>query len=218
MIYYQFPMSPFSQKGLIALLEKDIAHEVRDVMLFNPEHVAELKTHHPLGKVPLLVDGERAIPESSIIVEYLDQKFPAIPLLPSNPEDALNVRLLDRWIDNYVSEAAITIFFQSLKPEAQRDQSRADKAQQQLSTSYQHLENRLSEADPGNLVLVGDTLSLADIALIPALRLAKGIVGIDDYPLLNQYLETHLERASLKHVVPQADACFAEFMKVMGPK
>src|SRR3546814_9019883 len=62
----------------------------------------ELRAHWPIGKFPLLVDGERALFEATIIIEYLDRLAPEPPLIPADPDAALTVRQFDRVFDNHV--------------------------------------------------------------------------------------------------------------------
>ena len=70
---YYYPLSTYSQKVLIALYEKQLEFESELVFLFDPEAATSYKEIYPLGKIPLLVNEEDMVPESSIIVEYLDR-------------------------------------------------------------------------------------------------------------------------------------------------
>src|ERR1700687_1532271 len=97
---YFHPLSSFCQKVLIALYENETPFVPHIVDLFNPVAAAEFKKIWPIGKFPVLRDDapERTIPESSIIIEYLDQYHPgATRFLPGDPELARQTRMRDRF-------------------------------------------------------------------------------------------------------------------------
>ncbi len=74
---------PFCARVRLALAEKGLSHELVAVDLDNrPSWIYEL---NPLGKVPVLEDGELILPESAVIMEYLDERYPDRPLLPADP-------------------------------------------------------------------------------------------------------------------------------------
>jgi len=76
---YGHPFSSYTCKAEIALLEKGIPYTFR---ILDPEHaenVEALRGHWSPGKFPVLVDGERPVIESSVIIEYLDLHFPGCP-------------------------------------------------------------------------------------------------------------------------------------------
>src|SRR5579871_5100716 len=93
------PLSSFCWKALIALYEADVAFTPRQVNLGDPADRAAFAAIWPLAKFPVLSDaaGGAAIPESSIIVEWLAEHVPAARgLVPADPDAARQVRLLDR--------------------------------------------------------------------------------------------------------------------------
>ncbi|HZV93829.1 MAG TPA: glutathione S-transferase N-terminal domain-containing protein, partial [Caldimonas sp.] len=99
---YYHPLSSFCWKTLIALYEAGVAFEARQVNLGDPADRAAFAAVWPLAKFPVLRDDARGktIPESSIIIEYLARTEPAAAsLLPRDPDEAMQVRLVDRLID-----------------------------------------------------------------------------------------------------------------------
>ena len=105
LILYYHPFSSFCQKVLVALYERDVPFERVVVDLGDPEQKAALERLWPMGKFPVLRDEARAVtvPESSLIVEYLDGAHPGPPpLVPADPDTALKARLWDRFFDQYV--------------------------------------------------------------------------------------------------------------------
>ena len=104
---YGHPFSSYTQKVLIALYENGTPFEFRSLGPDTPEHSAEWQRRWPLRKFPLLVDGERNIVETSIIIEYLQLTHPGpMRLLPADPMAALDVRFLDRFFDLHIMNAA----------------------------------------------------------------------------------------------------------------
>src|SRR5687767_13311532 len=103
---YYHPLASFCHKVLIALYENGTPFEPRFVDLADEESSSEMRAFWPVGKIPVLRDDDRdrTIPETSIIIEYLSRHYPGpVPLLPADPELALEVRLWDRFFDLYVS-------------------------------------------------------------------------------------------------------------------
>lgn len=98
---YTHPMSPCAQKVRIVLAEKGLEWEKRHVSLPDKENLKpDYLKLNPLGVVPTLVDDGRPIIESSIICEYLEDKFPAPPLRPGDPYQAARMRIWMKRIDN----------------------------------------------------------------------------------------------------------------------
>ncbi|HEX3346439.1 MAG TPA: glutathione S-transferase family protein, partial [Polyangiaceae bacterium] len=104
---YGHPFSSYTQKVLIALYENGTPFELRVISPETPEHSAEWLRRWPLRKFPLLVDGDRSVVETSIVIEYLQLAHPgSVRLLPAEPMAALEVRFLDRVFDLHVMNAA----------------------------------------------------------------------------------------------------------------
>jgi glutathione S-transferase len=104
---YGHPFSSYAQKVLIALYENGTPFEFGCIGPDTPQHSVEWLQRWPLRKFPLLVDGERNIVETSIIIEYLQLMHPGqVRLLPTEPMAALGVRFLDRFFDLHVMNSA----------------------------------------------------------------------------------------------------------------
>src|SRR3989454_12597908 len=100
---YAHPFSSYCQKVLIALYENDTPFEFRMLAPGDQEAAAEHEALWPLKRIPVLVDKGRTVVEASIIVEYLDLYHPGtVRLVPEDPRSALNVRMMDRFFDNYI--------------------------------------------------------------------------------------------------------------------
>src|SRR5260221_10216037 len=100
---YAHPFSSYCQKVLIALYENDTPFELRLLAQGDERMAAEHAALWPLRRMPVLVDDGRTVVEASIIIEYLDLFHPGpVRLLPADSRAALDVRMLDRFFDNYV--------------------------------------------------------------------------------------------------------------------
>src|SRR5262245_22853159 len=116
---YLHPLASFCHKVLIAFYENEVAFRSETVDLRDPGSAAELLARWPVGKIPVLYDArrERMVPETSIIIEYVQQHYPGpIPLLPTSDDDRLEARLWDRFFDLYVSAPMQKIVTDRLRP------------------------------------------------------------------------------------------------------
>ncbi len=209
---YHFPLSPYSHKVELSFKVKGLEFESYPVNPISAEGQKLIRAEYPIGKLPLLKDGDKCIPESSIIVEYLDEISPAIPLIPANGADAREVRLRDRLADFYLSGNAITLFFSNLKPEDQRDQQSMQRAMDQISGCYEVIETMLEKNAAESPYFHGDQLTLADVSLVPALRISGKMATFDEYPKISTYYEHHSQTPSFKEIDAKATSALKEIM------
>ena len=196
---YSHPFSSYSQKVLVALWENDIPFDYRH--LEEPGASEELASLWPLRKFPVLVDGETTVVESSIIIEYLDQHYSGpVRLLPSDPDAALEVRLMDRFFDNYVMAAMQKPVAEALKSEGSRKEEAIAEARSALDTAYAWLERRLA----GRTWAAGNDFTMADCAAAPSLFYADWVHEIaPTFPRLRSYRAQLLGRPSIARAVEE---------------
>lgn len=199
---YAHPFSSYCQKVLIALYENDTPFEWRLIEDAAPDVVAEHAALWPLKRFPVLLEGKRMLAESSVIIEYLDQRHPGpVRLIPSEPDAALEARFLDRFFDNYVSAPLLKIVFDSLRPADQRDPYGVDDAHGQFDSAFRWLDRTLT----GRQWALGDSFSLADCAAAPALFYADWVHPIDArFSQVRQYRQRLLARPSFARAVEEA--------------
>ena len=90
---YSHPLSSYCWKVLIALYENGTPFDARMVNLGDPEAKAAFKTLWPTAKIPLLEDGKEIVPETSIMIEHIEQRHPGkVRLIPQDPHEQLSVR------------------------------------------------------------------------------------------------------------------------------
>lgn len=196
------PFSSYTWKALIALYENDTAFEFLILGPDHPEHGAELARRWPVGKFPLLIDGETSVFEATSIIDYLDTVYPgAVRLIPDDRAAALRVRQLDRVFDHYVMGGMQGIVHEALLPEARRDPERIAAAKDGLDTIYAWLEGELA----GRVWATGDAFTLADCAAGPSLFYADWAHPIpDNHPTLKAYRARLLARPSVARCVEGA--------------
>ncbi|MFC5699232.1 glutathione S-transferase family protein [Pseudomonas sp. GCM10022186] len=199
---FAHPFSSYCQKVLIALYENDLPFELRLLSPENPATGADFQRLWPLQKMPLLLDGERPVMESSIIIEYLQQHHAGpVKLIPEAAQAALEVRMLDRCFDLYVMTPMQKAVGDRLRPEEQRDAFGVEEAHALLERSYAWLNERLA----GRTWAAGDSFSLADCAAAPALFYADWVQPIGAaFGHLRAYRQRLLQRPSFARAVDEA--------------
>jgi glutathione S-transferase len=199
-LYYN-PRSSYSQKVLIALHEKRAPFTPVVIDLTDAAGRAELAKISPLGKVPVLVlDDGWKVPESSIIIEYLETHVPGeARLIPADPDLARQTRFHDRLADLYVNESMTKIFFDSLKPEGKRDPDGVAAAHQRLDAMFTGLDEHLGK----RTWLMGDAFTMADCALIPPLAYCRTLHPFERWKHLTAYANRAVERPSVARVLQE---------------
>jgi len=197
---YAHPFSSYCQKVLVALYENDTPFDYRT--LEDADANAELAALWPIKRFPLLVDGERTVLEASCIVEYLDLYHPGpVRLVPADPKAALEVRMLDRFFDNYVSTPQQKVVADRLRPEALRDAHGVTEARTMLDTAYAWLDRHMA----GRKWAAGDGFSLADCGAAPFLFYADWTHRIDpSFANVTAYRQRLLARPSFARAVDEA--------------
>lgn len=199
---YGHPFSSYTQKVLIALYENDLAFEFRSLGPDTPQHAAEWLKRWPLRKFPLLVDGERSVVETSIIIEYLQLAHPGpVRLLPSAPMEALDARFMDRVFDLHVMSPVQAAVGGALSGDPAKREEGLASAADKLELAYAWLEQALA----GKTWAAGATFTLADCAAAPALFYADWTHPISaKYPVLQAYRARLLARPSFARAVDEA--------------
>ncbi|HEX5378169.1 MAG TPA: glutathione S-transferase family protein [Phenylobacterium sp.] len=199
---YSHPFASFCQKVLIALYENGTPFEHHLVDLGDPPARESFLKLSPFGKMPALVDGGRVVTESSIIIEYLDRRHPGpAPMLPDDPDRALEVRAKDRFYDLYVADPMQKIVADRLRPEGADDPVGVEAARATLRTAYDLIEAEMA----GRPWAAGSAFSMADCAAAPALFYADWVEPIGVRRLnTGAYLARLTARPSFARVIEDA--------------
>jgi glutathione S-transferase len=202
------PLASFCWKALIALYENDIPFTPNFVDLGNAAERAALLKLWPIGKFPVLRDEAkgRTVPESSIIIEYLDRYYPGrTKFVPADPDLAWQTRLRDHFYDLYVHLPMQKIMGDRLRAEGKKDPHGVEEARAQLRTSYGVIDQQMSAGGWA----MGDDFSLADCAALPPLfygNMAEPFGGM--HKNLAAYFERLKARPSVARVMKEAEPYF----------
>ena len=168
MLLYSGPLSLFARKVEIVLAEKALAFDRVMVPFtqtkgYSPKNPAVLAAN-PKGQVPVLVDGDLVLYDSTVIIEYLEDAYPAHPLFPKEPKARAMCRKLELEADEVLLVPVRDLMFRSEPPgpdtARREDQERAAaKAEDVILASYAALAAKLG----GQGYFCG-TFSVADIA------------------------------------------------------
>jgi glutathione S-transferase len=179
--------SPFVSRVRTALHHKGIAYE-QELPPGGSTRSEDYLKINPIGKVPAMIDGGVTLPESEVICEYLEEKYPQKPLLPADLAARGKVRLINRVGDIYIVVPMFTLFPQ-LNP-ATRNHALSDTGLAGTRAGLALLEGFME----GNEYAVGGELTLADCAVPPILFFVHYILShfgdsepLTNYPKLDAY-------------------------------
>ena len=188
-VLHEHPFAAYCWKALIAFYECDVRFE--RVFVGGAEDRAHLAELWPVGSIPVLVDGDRVLGESTAIVEHVT---PALA-------PGVDARMWDRVIDGQVMTPMQKIVADALRPADSRDPYGVDEARATLDRAYTLLDDRLTEG-----WLAGPAFTVADCAAAPALFYANVVHRWDEaaHPALTAYFERLRGRPSVARVIDEA--------------
>jgi glutathione S-transferase len=202
---YYHPLSSFCHKVLIALYENNTPFTPKIVDFADQASVAEFKAIWPVNKFPVLRDekDDRTIPESSIIIEYLDRHYPgATRFLPDDPDLARQTRMRDRFYDLYVHVPMQKIVGDKIRPEGKKDPFGVEEAKKMLETTLGMIDRDLS----AKTWAMGDRFTLADCAAGPPLFYINKMTPLGDtYRHAEAYLNRLMARPSYARAIKEAE-------------
>jgi len=204
------PLASFCWKALIALYENDTPFRPNEVNLGDPTERAALLKLWPIGKFPVLSDDARkeTVPESTVIIEYLDRHYPGpTRFLSADPDVALKTRLRDRFFDLYVHLPMQKIVGDRLRPAGAKDPHGVAEARAQLRTSYAMIETQMAAGGWA----MGSDFSLADCAASPSLFYGNQVEPFGEFKNVSAYLERLEARPSFARVLKEAEPYFQFF-------
>jgi glutathione S-transferase len=178
---FSSPLSPYAAKARIALYEKGLEFEKINV-LWDPvrgfaEKPKEMLAINPKGQVPTLVDGEIELYDSTVIFEYLEERYPNPPLYPKNIAARARCRLLEDFADTVLADAGRILRVEVFgKPDAAtRDQTAIGKADAVLHSAWSILDKQFGDNE-----YLCDSFTVADIGCYALIRMLRLIVSVPD--------------------------------------
>jgi glutathione S-transferase len=208
---YMHPLSSYCHKAMIALYENATPFTAVSVNLGDPDERAMLLKLWGVGKFPVLQDDARGevVPESSIIIDYLDRHYPGpTRLIPEDGDAARAVRFADRFYDLHIHNHTQKVVGNRLRPANAKDPHGVEDAKTRMRAAYDIAERDMTS----RRWAAGDDFSMADCAAAPALfYAAKVLPYADSHPHLAAYLERLKARPSYARVLKEAEPYFHMF-------
>jgi glutathione S-transferase len=208
---FMHPLSSFCHKVLIALYENAIPFTAHVVDLSDPLAREEFRKLWPIARFPVLRDAsrDRTIPESTMIIEYLEQHYPGpVRLIPQEPELATQVRSTDRFYDLHLHDALQKIVGDKLRPADCHDPFGVNEARERMRTALRIAEHEMT----AQRWACGEQFSMADCAAAAPLFFVNRIMRLaDEFPHVGAYLDRLTKRPSYARVLAEAQPYMAMF-------
>jgi stringent starvation protein A len=184
LVLYDADRCPYCARARIALAEKGVEHEVVSVDL--TDRPAWIYEKNETGRVPVLEEDAWLLPESAVILEYLEERYPEPPLLPADPAERAQARVLIFRHDDFTGP------YYALR---RGEDGAAERFDEQLA----RLDAVLSRQE----WLTGRAYGLADIAYVPWVLRARDAldVPLDGFPALRSWLDRLEERPAVAREV-----------------
>ncbi|HXC57006.1 MAG TPA: glutathione S-transferase family protein [Rhizomicrobium sp.] len=211
-IVYEHPLSPYAQKVKIALDEKGVAYEAKmPAAIGSGQPDLDFLKANPRGEVPALIDDGFAVFDSTIILEYIEDKWPAPAMLPKGAQERSTARTIEEVMDTLFEPinwgmGEIRWF---KRAEGERARTIEAHAAQQARGIYQWLSRHLSDKQWFN----GESFGWADLSVVPYMN---GALGSGFAPDKSSNLSRWLERANGRASVQKASKAAADVIAQMA--
>lgn len=195
---YDFLPCPFGQKVRIVLAEKSLTYELIQIDLAQgDQRRPEFLRLNPFASVPVLVDEDSTVYDSTVIVEYLEDEYPEPPVLPAVGSSALRARarMFEDFADNSFTPQVGQLMAEMARAEAERDQARLQRLHRGIERALDYLNHELT----GQQFLAGD-FSIADIGFAPRV-LVLGNLGLAagvNRPNVDAWIKRMVQRPSIE--------------------
>jgi glutathione S-transferase len=200
LIVYEHPLSPYAQKVKIALREKGVEFEAK-----LPDGIGAGAAQgafagaSPRGEVPALVDGDVKVFDSTIILEYIEDKWPTPPMLPASPAERARVRMIEEVVDTHVEAiswglAELTWF---RRADGELAETIRANAKMQAEGYLAWLARELGQRPWFN----GESFGWGDLSVVP---FVNGLLGFGHTPQAGSPLSDWLARANARESVAKS--------------
>ena len=196
-------ISPFVRKVLAVCEVKGLAYSMDSIVpFFGNERFAELS---PLRRIPVLIDGDVVLNDSSVICEYLEDRWPETPVLPRSPAARAQARFLDEYADTRMSDVLLwKVFGRALVAPAVFKAPRDVAAiQRTLAEEVPPIFEQLEAWAPADGFTLGAGPGLADFSVVSQFanfRWARGSVDVGRWPRLQAWIDRVEARAPMQRL------------------
>jgi glutathione S-transferase/RNA polymerase-associated protein len=202
------PLSPYAQKVKLALLEKGIAYDVKYPDVDQPDARADM--HNPRAEVPVLIDDQLSIFQGSVILEYIEERWPEPALLPKDPGERARVRILQEICDTAYDAVnwGVTEILVFKRAQGALAETILERACEQVQGLNARLERELSDRPWFN----GERFGFGDIVVYP---FVNGAAALGNKPAphskLHAWLHTMRARPSAEQLKQDIRATLPQF-------
>ncbi len=195
---YDFLPCPFGQKVRIVLAEKGLSYEFVQIDLAaGDQRKPDFLRLNPFGRVPVLVDEDITVYDSTIIAEYLEDEYPEPPLLPAIGSSALRARARtwEDFADTSFTPQVGQLMGEMAKPESDRDAARLQRYHRSIEQVLNFLNHELQKQE-----FLAIQFSVADIAFVPRVLVLHdlGIEPGHNRPNVEAWMRRLLDRPSIQ--------------------
>lgn len=213
LVLYEHPLSPYAQKCKIALYEKGVPFELKMPAAIGTGQVdGDFLNASPRAEVPALIDGDFAVFDSTIILEYVEDRFPEPRLMPREPKARAKARMIEEAMDTHYEPINWGLGEIRWFKRAEGEQARVIEARAagQARGFFAWLERQLGDGE----WFGGAAFGWADLAVIPYINGSSGLgVGPSAGSKLGRWQARANERPS---VVKTAQAAAASIKAMAG--
>lgn len=205
---YGAALSPFVRKVRVCLAEKGL--EYKHIHVDPNRKPDDFHALSPLGRIPVLVDGEHQLADSGVICQYLERQYPTTALYPLAPYPYAQTLWFEKFADYELAPLCTFAIFRNrivlpLIGKACDEEKVAHARDSKLPPLLDYLESQLRPDSPLN----GETFSVADIAVASQfINMQHGGECADDtrWPVLCSWINTVCQRPSFQEVLAQEQA------------
>lgn len=207
-ILYSYYRSSAAFRVRIALALKELDYELRivNIMPGEDEQLSDsYRAHNPQGRVPYFIDDGFGVAQSTAIIEYLEEVYPAHALLPSDPKARAQVRAIVNIIACDIHPLNNLAVLKRLKGQMGADDSAIQSWYQHwVHEGFNALEALLTKGGRESTYCFGDMPGMADIYLIPQVWNAKRFnVPLDAFPTIARIYDTACAHPAFMAAMPE---------------
>ena len=198
---YGIPLSPLVRKALLAIELKELDYQLEMVTpMMKPEGFEKIS---PLGKIPAIVDDNGPLADSSVICEYLEDRYPEVSLYPADPAEKAKARWLEEYADTVLLKVTgADLFFERVVKPMMGQETDEEKVQANLKDGLPKALGYLESLVPEQGFFFGEKIMVADVSLASHFinaRYAGFETSAEAYPKFVAYLERVLAHPALQH-------------------